>query len=145
MLISAGKNKNGENEVHESFYDFSFTKSTLRANDRVEALTFRVTSRDKLSLIDLSVWEPRAKRWRPLKLEELEKVERKSLKRKEERPKPMSPGEVSQHEFRLPQVESVMPVGTRRVRFKYIFYREVGSRRKRKALDLGVSLKLAAN
>lgn len=143
-VIRVETNKNGENDVHECIYDFTFTKSTLRENDRVEGIKFQFESRDKLELIDLDVWENTTKKWRKLKLAELEEIVGRPRK-DEEKPQNQRSGDRSRYEFALKNIESLMPPGTRRMKFRYTYYLEKNSRRNKKNLGLDLSLKLTAN
>jgi hypothetical protein len=124
--------RRGDEEVHEGTYDFTFTRSTIRAENGVKSLHFKFQSEDKLSVINLAVWEPVNKRWRPLKLDQMQALELKE-----------GEGNKSQsREFNLPNIESVMPRGRRKVKFRYTYYKAKKSRSRPKILRLWIALEL---
>jgi hypothetical protein len=123
--------RRGAEEVHEGRYEFSFPASTLRLEDQIESLKIRFQSRDKLSVIDLKVWEPTLKRWRPLefdKMEEIVKAGKEEGKRSDT------------HEFEIPDAPALMPKGCRKIRFIYTYYQFKKSPKKK--LQLRVSPKI---
>lgn len=133
--------KNGESNVHEGLYEFTFTKSTLRDTDKVKSLRFQFSSRDKLEFIKLDIWEAATKSWRRLKLNEMEELIAPP-KKGEDTPQNIQSGERSFHEFELKDVAKILPPKTRRVLFRYTYYRETSSRRGKKDIGLNLSLKL---